>query len=67
MTVEDIRQALRCRPVEPFRIRNGDVYELPIGGLMALASANDSTVVYVEDSPRFIDPREAVAMEPLEK
>jgi hypothetical protein len=68
MTVEDLRQALRRQPFQPFRLRmrNGDVYDLPEVGRMALSPIDTDAVVYIGDVFRFINPQEVVAMEPLE-
>jgi hypothetical protein len=67
MTVEDLRQALRRQPFQPFRLhmRNGDVYDVPALGEMALSPLGTEAVVNVGEQTQRIDPREAVALEPL--
>jgi hypothetical protein len=47
-------------------MRNGDVYDLPEVGRMALASNDRFAVLSLEESIKFLDPTEVVAMEPLE-
>lgn len=68
MTVEDLRQALRRRPFVPFRLRmrNGETFDVPEVGEMALAPWNTEAIVNVGKSTRWIDPREAVALELME-
>jgi hypothetical protein len=68
MNVEDLRQALRRQPFIPFRLRmrSGETYEVPAVGEMALSPLNTEALVNVGETMRRIDPREAVAIEPLE-
>jgi hypothetical protein len=68
MNVEDLRQALRRRPFVPFRLRmrNGEAYDVPEVGEMALSPFDTEALVNVGETMRRIDPREAVAIEPLE-
>ncbi|MGL4551957.1 MAG: hypothetical protein ACRC33_12330 [Gemmataceae bacterium] len=67
ITVEELRQALRRRPFVPFRLwmRNGEAYDVPEVGEMALAPWDTEAVVNVGESTRTFDPREAVAIEPM--
>jgi hypothetical protein len=68
MNIEELRRALRDDPFRPFRLRmrSGEVFDVPEIGRMALSAGGTHATVYLEDSIRFLDPREAVAMEPME-